>query len=82
MISSAAELETMPRKLRPRGCRLASQGLEESQKGATHNDPAGVDASVGGMELKATLGAIHVALTGNQQMVWVEVCTLTMQCGV
>ena len=82
MISSAAELETMPRKLRPRGRQLASQGLEESQEGAAHDDPAGVDASAGGMELEATLGAIHVALTGNQQMVWVEVCTLTMQCGV
>ena len=95
MISSAAELETMPRKLRPRGRRLASQGLEksqegaalasqgleESQEGAAHDDPAGVDASAGGMELEATLGAIHVALIGNQQMVWVEVYTLTMQCG-
>ena len=82
MISSVAKLETMPRKFRPRGRRLASQGLEESQEGAAHEDPAGVKASAGGMELEATLGAIHVALIGNQQMVWVEVCTLTMQCGV
>ena len=60
MISSAAELETMPRKLRGRrlasqgleesqeGPALASQGLEDSQEGAAHDDPVGVDASAGG----------------------------------
>ena len=81
MISSAADLETMPLKLRPKGRRLASQGLEESQEGAAHEEPAGIEASTGGMELEATSGAIHGALTGNLQLVWMEARTLVMQCG-
>ena len=81
MISSTANLETMPRKLRPRGRRLASQGLEESQEGATHEEPPGVEASAGGMEVEATSGAIHGALKGNLQLVWMKACALVMQCG-
>ena len=81
MISSAADLETMPRKLRPRGCRLVSQGLEESQEGTAHKDAAGVEASAGGMELEETSGAIQGTLTGNLQLVWMEDRTLIMQCG-
>ena len=81
MISSAANLETMPRKLRPRDRRLASQGLEESQEGATHEEPPDVEASAGGMEVKAMSVAIHGALTGNLQLVWMKAYALVMQCG-
>ena len=72
----------MPQKLRPRGCRLPSQGLEKSQEGAMQEESVGVEASTGGMELEATSDAIHGTLTVNQQMVKEEVCVLIMQCGV
>ena len=81
MISSAADLKTMPRKLRPRGRRLASQGLEESQEGATHEEPPRVEASAVGMEVEATSVAIHGALTGSLQLVWMKARALVMQCG-
>ena len=81
MICSTAKLEAMPRKLRPRGRRLASQGLEESQDRAVQEDAAGVEASTRGMEPEKSSAAIQGALTGNLQLVWMEARTLIMQCG-
>ena len=81
MISSAAKLEAMPKKLRPKGRRLASQGLKESQDRAAQEDVAGVEASARGMEREESLAAIQGALTRNLQLVWMEGCTHVMQCG-
>ena len=81
MICSAAKLEAMPRKLRPRGRRLASQGLEESQDGAAQEDVAGVEAFARSMEPEESSAAIQGALTGNLQLVWMEARILIMHCG-
>ena len=78
MISSAATSETMPQKLRPRGRRLASTGLEETQERAKEEESVGVNALAGGMELKATSDAIHGTSIEDRLMVREEVCGETL----
>ena len=66
MICSSTELKAMLRKLRPRGRRLTSQGLEESQDGAAQEDAACVEASARSMEPEESSAAIQGELTGYE----------------